>query len=177
MVRFMRETRQSTRRSARRSMRRSVRRSMRVRMRKTLKELITIWVSRILKMPPLNPLSTKAKLIQVISTVTKHANKSFLSQLGGFSLHCSLGVEGWLWIGWVVGFGWFDCCFHFVISGVGNELGSPLLTLILTPLKPNTQFVCGFGCTLLNPTQVRLNYFLTHNCSLKARSQISNLLL
>jgi hypothetical protein len=40
----------------------------------------------------------EAKLIQVTSTVTKHANKSFLSWLGGFSLHFSPGVEGWLLI-------------------------------------------------------------------------------
>jgi hypothetical protein len=87
----------------------------------------------------------KAKLIQVTSTAIKHANKSFLSRLGGFFLHISLGVEGWLGIGYVVGFGEFDCCFLFVIVGARNELGSTLITLILTPLKTNTQFVCGFG--------------------------------
>jgi hypothetical protein len=61
--------------------------------------------------------------------------------------------------------------------GARNELGSTFLTLVLTPLKSNTQFVSGLGCTLLNPTQILLNYFLTRHSSLKARSQISNLLL
>jgi hypothetical protein len=41
----------------------------------------------------------KAKLIQVISTVTKHAKKDFLSRLGNFFPHFSLGVEGYLWTG------------------------------------------------------------------------------
>jgi hypothetical protein len=76
-----------------------------------------------------------------------------------------------------VSFDGFDYCFLFVVGGVGNELGSTLLTLILTPLKPNTQFVYGFSCTLLNPTQIILNQFLTHHCSLKVRNQISNILL
>jgi hypothetical protein len=40
--------------------------------------------------------------------------------------------------GWVVSFGGFECCFLFVVGGAGNELGSTPLTLILTPLKPNT---------------------------------------
>jgi hypothetical protein len=69
----------------------------------------------------------------------KHANKSFLSRLGGFSLHFSLGVDGWLWIGWVVGFGWFECFLLFVVVGARNELSNTVLTLILTSLKPNTQ--------------------------------------
>jgi hypothetical protein len=64
-----------------------------------------------------------------------------------------------------------------VVGGAGNELGSTLLTLILTPLKTNTQFVCGFGCTLLNPTQIILNHFLTQNGLLKMCNQIGNLLL
>jgi hypothetical protein len=119
----------------------------------------------------------EAKLIQVTSTTTKHANKDFLSRLGGFFPFFSLWVEGWLWVGWVVSFGGFDCCFLFVIGGARNELGRTLLTLILTPLKINTQSVCGFGCTLLNPTQILLNYFLAQNGFLKARSQISDLLL
>jgi hypothetical protein len=75
-----------------------------------------------------------------------------------------------------VSFSGFDCCFVFMVGGAGNELGSTLLTLILTPLKPNTQSVCGFGFTLLNPTQV-LNHCLAQNGFLKMRSQIGNLLL
>jgi hypothetical protein len=106
---------------------------------------------------------------------TKHVNISFLSWLGGFFLHIFL--EGWIQIGWVVSFGEFDCCFLFVIVGARNEVGSTLLTVILKHLKTNTQFVCGLDCTLLNLTQVILNHFLTHNHSLKVRSQISNLLL
>jgi hypothetical protein len=86
-------------------------------------------------------------------------------------------VEGWLWVGWVVSFGGFDCCFLFVIGGAGNELESTLLTLILTPLRTDTQFVCGFGCTLLNLTQILLNPFLAQNGFLKTRSQISDLVL
>jgi hypothetical protein len=118
----------------------------------------------------LNSLATEAKLIQVTSTATKHANKSFLSRLGDFFPHFSLGVEGWLWTGWVVSFGGFDCFLLFVVVGARNKLESSLLTLVLTPLKSNTQFVCRFGCILLNQTQVILNYFLTHNSSLKTRS-------
>jgi hypothetical protein len=113
----------------------------------------------------------------VTSTATKHANESFLSRLGGFFSYFSLQVKGWLWVGWVVSFGGFDCCFLFVVGGARNELGSTLLTLILTPLKPNTQSICGLGCTLLNPTQVLLNYLLTQHGFLKPCSQIGNLLL
>jgi hypothetical protein len=51
----------------------------------------------------LNSLASEAKLIQVARMATKHANKSFLSWLGGFFPYLSLWVEGWLWIGWVVG--------------------------------------------------------------------------
>jgi hypothetical protein len=69
---------------------------------------------------------------------TKHANKTFLSRLRGFSLHFSLRVEGWLWIGWVVGFGWFECFLLFVIVGATNKLRNTLLTRIITSLKPNT---------------------------------------
>jgi hypothetical protein len=87
------------------------------------------------------------------------------------------------WI--VVGFGWFKCFLLFVIVGARNKLGSTLLTLVLTSLKPNTQFVCGFGCTLLNMvgctllnmTQVILNHFLTQLDFLKTCGQIGNLLL
>jgi hypothetical protein len=122
-------------------------------------------------MPPLNSLPPEAKLIQVTSTAIKYANKSFLSRLGGFFPYFSLWVEGWLWVGWVVSFGGFDCCFLFVAGGASNKLRSTLLTLILTPLKPNTKSVCVLGCTLLNPTQILLNHFL------KTCSQIGNLLL
>jgi hypothetical protein len=119
----------------------------------------------------------EAKLNQVTSTATKYANKSFLSRVGDFFPHFSLGVEGWLWIGWVVSFGGFDCFLFFVVVGGRNKLGSTLLTFVLTSLKPNTQFVSGLGCTLLNSTQIILNHLLTHNSSLKTRSQVSNLLL
>jgi hypothetical protein len=128
-------------------------------------------------MPPLNSLPPEAKLIQVTSTATKHANKIFLSRLGGFFPYFSLWVEGWLWVGWVVSFGGFDCCFLFMVGGARNKLGSTLLTLILTPLKHNPQSVCGLGCTLLNPAQVLLNNLLTQHSFLKASSQICNLLL
>jgi hypothetical protein len=64
-----------------------------------------------------------------------------------------------------VSFGGFDCFFLFVVGGVGNEHGSTLLTFILTPLKTNTQSICGFGCTLLNPTQILLNYFCDRTTS------------
>jgi hypothetical protein len=113
----------------------------------------------------------------VTRTATKYANEGFPSRLGGIFPHFSLRVEGWLWVGWIVSFDGFDCCFLFVIGGARNELESILLTLILTPLKTNTQFVCGFGCTLLNPTQILLNYFLAQNGFLKTHSQISDLLL
>jgi hypothetical protein len=76
-----------------------------------------------------------------------------------------------------VSFGGFDCFLLLVEGGAGNERGSTLLTLILTSLKTNNQFVCGLNCTLLNLTQIILNEFLTHNSPLKTRSQISNLLL
>jgi hypothetical protein len=76
-----------------------------------------------------------------------------------------------------VSFGEFDCCFLFAVGGVENELGSTLLTLILTPLKTNIQSVCGFGCTFLNLAKIVLNHFLAQNGFLKMRSQISDLLL
>jgi hypothetical protein len=76
-----------------------------------------------------------------------------------------------------VSFGALDCYFLFVVGGARNELGSTLLILILTPLKINTQSVCGFGCTLLNLAQILLNYFLAQNGFPKAHSQISDLLL
>jgi hypothetical protein len=86
----------------------------------------------------LNFLVTEAKLVQLTSTATKYANKSFFSRLGCFFPHSSLGVEGWLCIGWVVSFDEFDCFLLFVVVGGRNKLGSTLLTLVLTPLKPNT---------------------------------------
>jgi hypothetical protein len=64
-----------------------------------------------------------------------------------------------------------------MVGGTGNELGSTLLTFILTPLKAYTQSVCGFGCTLLNPTQVLLNHLQIQFSFLKSSSQISDLLL
>jgi hypothetical protein len=119
----------------------------------------------------------EAKVIQVTSTATKHANKCFLSRPGVFFPYFSLWVEGWLWVGWVVSYGGFDCCFLFVVGGARNELESTLLTLVLTPLKTNTQSVCGFGCTLHNMAQVLLNHFLAQNDFLKMCNQISDLLL
>jgi hypothetical protein len=124
--------------------------------------------------PLINSLATEAKLIQVTSTATKNATKSFLSLLGNLFPPLSLGVEGWPWTGWVVSFGGFDCFLFLVVVGARNKLGSTLHTLVLTPLKVNTQFVCRFGCTLLNSTQIILNNFLTHHSSLKTSSQICN---
>jgi hypothetical protein len=169
MVMFMSELRQSTKRSEWESVRERARRKIR--------KLITIWVFSIIKAPPLNPLVPEVKLIQVTLTATKHANEGFHPRLGGFFPHFSLRVEGRLWVGWIVSFGRFDCFILLVVSGARNELGSTLLTLILTPLKTNIQFVCGFGCTLLNPTQIILNHLLTQNSLLKTCSQIGNLLL
>jgi hypothetical protein len=110
-------------------------------------------------------------------TAIKHANKSIISPFGGFSLHISLWVEGWLWIGWVMGFDWFECFLFFMVGGARDKLGSTLLTLILTPLKLNIQLVCELGCTLLNPAQILLDHFLAQNTFLKMCSQISDLLL
>jgi hypothetical protein len=119
----------------------------------------------------------EAKLIQVTSTATKYANKSFLSRLGGFFSHFSLGVEGRLWIGLVVSFGGFDCFLLLVVVGARSKLRSTLLTLILISLKSNIQFICEFGCTLFHTVQIIINLFLAHHSSLKARSQVGNLLL
>jgi hypothetical protein len=99
----------------------------------------------------------EAKLIQVTSMATKHANKSFLSQLMNFFPHFSFGVEGWLWIGWVESFGGFDGFLLFVVVGGRSKLGNTLLTFVLASLKPNTQFISGLDCTLLNQTQIILN--------------------
>jgi hypothetical protein len=123
MVRSMSKLRQSTRRSTWQSARERARRKR---------------VSGIIKAPPLNPLASEAKLIQVTRMATKHAKKGFLSWLGGFFPHFSLRVEGRFWVGWVVSFGGFDCFLLLVVGEAGNELGSTLPTLILTPLKTNT---------------------------------------
>jgi hypothetical protein len=109
----------------------------------------------------------EAKLIQVTGTATKDAHKIFLSQLGGFFPHFSLRVDGRLWVGWVVSFGGFDSFLLLIIGEARNELGSTLLTVILAPLKTNTQLVCQFGCTLLNPTQILLNHLLAQSSFLK----------
>jgi hypothetical protein len=61
-----------------------------------------IQVSSIIKVTLLYSLATEAELIQVTSTATKYANKSFLPWPGAFFPYLSLGVERWLWIGWVV---------------------------------------------------------------------------
>jgi hypothetical protein len=76
-----------------------------------------------------------------------------------------------------MGFAWFECFLYFMVAGARNKLGSTLLTILLTSLKPNTQSVCGLGCTLLNPAQILLDHFLTQTSFLKACSQIGNLLL
>jgi hypothetical protein len=177
MIRSVRELRKSMCRSARWSPRVKARWKMRVRTRQKINELITIWVSSILNMPPLNSFSLEAKLIQMTTTTTKHENESFLSWLGGFSLHTSLWVEGWLWIGWVMGFSWFEWFLFFMVAGARNKPRSTILTLLLTSLKPNTQSVCGLGCTLLNLAQILLDNFLAQNSFLKPWSQTSNLLL
>jgi hypothetical protein len=71
----------------------------------------------------------EVKLIQVAGMATKHANEIFLSRLGDLFPHFSLWVEGWLWIGWVVGFGWFECFLFFMVAGAMNKLTSTLLIL------------------------------------------------
>jgi hypothetical protein len=128
-------------------------------------------------MPLLDSLVMEAKLIHVTSMATKHANKSFLCRLGDFFLHFSLGVEVWLWAGWVVSFGGFDYFLLFVIVGARDEFRSTLHTLVLTPLNTNIQLICRLGYTLLNMTQIIRNHLLTHNQPLKMTSQVGNLLL
>jgi hypothetical protein len=76
-----------------------------------------------------------------------------------------------------VSFDGFDCFLLLVVVGAMNKLRSTLLTLVLRSLKTNTQFAYGFGCTLLNLSQVILNHFLTQLSFLKACSQVGNLLL
>jgi hypothetical protein len=172
-----RSARQSTWESARRSTRVKARRSMRIRTRRKINKLITIWVSSILNTPPLNSLPPEAKLIQVTNAATNHAHKIFLSWLRGFFPCFSLWVEGWLCIGWVMGFGWFECFLFFMVAGARKKLRSTLLIFLLTSLKPNTQSVCGLGCTLVNPTQILVDHFLTQSSFIKMCSQIGNLLL
>jgi hypothetical protein len=76
-----------------------------------------------------------------------------------------------------VNFNWFECFIFFMVVGVRNKFRSTLLNLFLTSFKLNPQFVCGFGCTLLNHTQILLNHFLAQNSFLKTCSQIGILLL
>jgi hypothetical protein len=61
-------------------------------------------------------------------------------------------------------------------SGARDKFGSTLFTLVLTPLKANTQLASGLGCTLLNPTQILLNHFLAQNSFLKTYNKLGNLL-
>jgi hypothetical protein len=107
----------------------------------------------------------------------KTCKQTLALEAWGFFPHISLGVEGWLWIGWIVGFDWFECFLFFMVVGARNKLRSTLLTLFLTSYKLNTQFVCAFGCTLFNLAQILLNHFLTQNSLLKTCSQIGTLLL
>jgi hypothetical protein len=67
-----------------------------------------IRVSNIIKAHLLYSLAMKVELIQVTRTATKYANLNFLTWIWSIFLHTSLGVEGWLGIGWVVGFSWFE---------------------------------------------------------------------
>jgi hypothetical protein len=76
-----------------------------------------------------------------------------------------------------MGFAWFDCFRFFMLAGARNKHRSTLLIFLLTSLKLNTQSICGFSCTLLNPAQVLLNHFLAQSSVLKMCSQIDNLLL
>jgi hypothetical protein len=103
--------------------------------------------------------------------------KTFSLSLGVSFFTPLLRVKGWLWVGWVVCFGGFDGFLLLVVVGARNKLRSTLPILVLTSLKANTYFVCGFGCTLLNSTQVLFNHFLTQRGFLKTCSKIGNLLL
>jgi hypothetical protein len=68
MIRSMKEVRHNTRRSTSQS--------TRIRMRRKICKLIVIWVHSIIKVSLLDSLAMEAKLIQVTSLATKHANKS-----------------------------------------------------------------------------------------------------
>jgi hypothetical protein len=46
--------------------------------------------------------------------------------------------EGWLWIGWVVGFGWFESFFFFVIVGAMNKLMGLLFSPFFSHLSNPT---------------------------------------
>jgi hypothetical protein len=92
-----------------------------------INKIITILVSSIIKVHLLYSLVMEAKLIQATMTAIKYANKSLLSWLGGFFPHFSLGFETWLWIGWVVSFGGFECFLLFVVVGARNKLESTIL--------------------------------------------------
>jgi hypothetical protein len=94
---------------------------------------------------------------------------SFLVSL--FGLKDGFGLDG------VMGFDWFKCFLFFMVAGGRNKLRSTLLTFLLISLKPNTQFLCGLGCTVLNLAQILLDHFLTQSSFLKTCSQIGNLLL
>jgi hypothetical protein len=59
--------------------------------------------------PLLHSLALTVKVIQVTHMATKHANVNLFTQIWSIFLHASLGVEGWLGVGWVVDFGWFQC--------------------------------------------------------------------
>jgi hypothetical protein len=74
-----------------------------------------------------------------------------------------------------VSFCGFDCFLLLVVVGARNKFESTLLTLVLTSLKSNIQFICRFSYTLFHSVQVILNQFLAHHNSLKTRSQIDNL--
>jgi hypothetical protein len=108
-------------------------------------------------MPPLNSLPPEAKLIQVTSTVTKHANKSFLSRLRGFFPYFSLWVEGWLWIGWVMGFGWFKCFLFFMVLELGinlEALFSPFFSHLLNQISNLYVDLVAFSSTRLKSSSI-----------------------
>jgi hypothetical protein len=124
----------------------------------------------------LNSLAPKAKLIQVISTAIKHANKSFLSRRGGFFPHFFLWIEGWLWIGWVVGFDWFECFLFFVVvrARIKLEHSSPPLSHMSQTQHPICMWIW------LHSLQHGSNHsqsFFHKNSLLKMCSHIGNLLL
>jgi hypothetical protein len=110
------------------------------------------------------------------STATKYANKSFLSQLGGFFPCSSLWVEGWLWVGWVVSFAGFDCCFLFVVGGLRMNLGalfSPLSSHLSKPTHNLYVDLVALSSTRLKSSSIIFSLKIVF----KAHSQISNLLL
>jgi hypothetical protein len=152
MVRSIREMRQSTRKS--------VRQTARVRARRKIRESIMICVSGIVKAPLLNSLATEAKLVQVTGTATKHAHKSFISRLRGFFPHFSLWVKGWLWIGWVVSFGWFECFLLILVVGVRNKVRSTLLIIFLHLSNPTPNMYVDL--VALSSTQLKSPSIIFH---------------